>query len=191
MVLFSSRTCAERAYRWGEDGLLGITDRQCRLCFALALWNGRDQILKERLFGLTGPEGNHGEDVKECYFYLDSSPTHSYLSAPPSPRTSRPYSCLSRLAAIAATSLPSKNARETQEPKIPRGPLAPTRSAPHRARTHPNHNPLHHRKVEQDTDCEGTRTGSLYGRFMHSKRETRSYKASRSEAQFSEEGSRY
>jgi hypothetical protein len=70
-----------RAYRWGEDGLLGITDRECRLCFALALWNGRDPILKERLFGLTGPEGNHGEDAKECYFYLDSSPTHSYLKA--------------------------------------------------------------------------------------------------------------
>jgi hypothetical protein len=70
-----------RAYRWGEDGLLGITDRQCRLCFALALWNGRDPILKERLFGLTGPEGNHGEDVKECYYYLDSTPTHSYLKA--------------------------------------------------------------------------------------------------------------
>src|SRR6266487_1746591 len=68
-----------RAYRWGEDGLLGITDRECRLCFALALWNGRDPILKERLFGLGGPEGNHGEDVKECYFYLDSTPTHSYL----------------------------------------------------------------------------------------------------------------
>ncbi len=70
-----------RAYRWGEDGLLGITDRECRLCFALAIWNGRDPILKERLFGLTGPEGNHGEDVKECFFYLDSSPTHSYLKA--------------------------------------------------------------------------------------------------------------
>jgi hypothetical protein len=70
-----------RAYRWGEDGLLGITDRECRLCFALALWNGRDPILKERLFGLTGPEGNHGEDVKECYYYLDASPTHSYLKA--------------------------------------------------------------------------------------------------------------
>ena len=70
-----------RAYRWGEDGLLGITDRQCRLCFALALWNGRDPILKERLFGLAGPEGNHGEDVKECYFYLDSTPTHSYMKA--------------------------------------------------------------------------------------------------------------
>ena len=65
-----------RAYRWGEDGLLGITDRECRLCFALALWNGRDPILKERLFGLTNTEGNHGEDVKECYFYLDATPTH-------------------------------------------------------------------------------------------------------------------
>jgi hypothetical protein len=68
-----------RAYRWGEDGLFGICDRECRLCFALALWNGRDPILKERLFGLTGPEGNHGEDVKECYFYLQSTPTHSYM----------------------------------------------------------------------------------------------------------------
>lgn len=67
-----------RAYRWNEDGLGGISDRQQFLCFALALWNGRDPILKERLFGLTGPEGNHGEDVKEAYFYLDSSPTHSY-----------------------------------------------------------------------------------------------------------------
>ena len=70
-----------RAYRWGEDGLLGFTDRHCRLCFGLALWNGRDPILKERLFGLTGPEGNHGEDVKECYYYLDSTPTHSYAKA--------------------------------------------------------------------------------------------------------------
>ena len=70
-----------RAYRWGEDGLLGITDREGRLCFALALWNERDPILKERLFGLGGPEGNHGEDVKECYYYLDSTPTHSYLKA--------------------------------------------------------------------------------------------------------------
>ena len=65
----------------GEDGLLGITDRECRLCFALALWNGKDPILKERLFGLTSSEGNHGEDVKECYFYLDSTPTHSYAKA--------------------------------------------------------------------------------------------------------------
>lgn len=68
-----------RAYRWGEDGLMGICDRECRLCFALALWNGKDPILKERLYGLTGPEGNHGEDVKEAYFYLDSTPTHSYM----------------------------------------------------------------------------------------------------------------
>jgi hypothetical protein len=68
-----------RAYRWGEDGLGGISDRHQRVCFALALWNGRDPILKERLFGLTGNEGNHGEDVKEYYFYLDSTPTHSYM----------------------------------------------------------------------------------------------------------------
>jgi hypothetical protein len=78
---FSHDQARSRAYRWGEDGLLGITDRQCRLCFALALWNGRDPILKERLFGLTGPEGNHGEDVKELYYYLDSTPTHSYMKA--------------------------------------------------------------------------------------------------------------
>ena len=70
-----------RAYRWGEDGLLGLTDREGRLCFALALWNGRDPILKERLFGLSGHEGNHGEDVKECYYFLDATPTHSYAKA--------------------------------------------------------------------------------------------------------------
>jgi hypothetical protein len=70
-----------RAYRWGEDGLQGWTDRQCRMCFAPALWNGKDTILKERLFGLGGNEGNHGEDVKECYYYLDSTPTHSYTKA--------------------------------------------------------------------------------------------------------------
>ena len=68
-----------RAYRWNEDGLAGISDRHQQICFALALWNGRDPILKERLFGLTGNEGNHGEDVKEYYFYLDSTPTHSYM----------------------------------------------------------------------------------------------------------------
>jgi Mannosylglycerate hydrolase MGH1-like glycoside hydrolase domain/Glycosyl hydrolase family 63 C-terminal domain len=70
-----------RAYRWGEDGIAGISDNHGRLCFALALWNGRDPIVKERLFGLTGSEGNHGEDVKEYYFYLDSTPTHSYMRA--------------------------------------------------------------------------------------------------------------
>jgi hypothetical protein len=68
-----------RAYRWNEDGLAGICDRHQRICFAIALWNGRDPILKERLFGLTGSEGNHGEDVKEYYFYLDNTPTHSYM----------------------------------------------------------------------------------------------------------------
>ncbi len=68
-----------KAYRWGEDGLGGICDRHQQMCFSLALWNGRDPILKERLFGLTGSEGNHGEDVKEYYYYLDSTPTHSYM----------------------------------------------------------------------------------------------------------------
>ncbi len=68
-----------RAYRWGEDGLLGLCDRKGRLCFSFAFWNTRDPILKERLFGLSGPEGNHGEDVKECYYYVDATPTHSYM----------------------------------------------------------------------------------------------------------------
>jgi hypothetical protein len=76
---FSHDQARSRAYRWGEDGLAGISDDRQRLCFALALWNGRDPIVKERLFGLTNSEGNHGEDVKECYFYLDSTPTHSYM----------------------------------------------------------------------------------------------------------------
>src|SRR6188768_4098728 len=70
-----------RAYRWNEDGLLGISDRRQLLCFALALWNGKDPILKERAFGLSGPEGNHGEDIKEYFFFLDSTPTHSYMKA--------------------------------------------------------------------------------------------------------------
>ncbi len=68
-----------RVYRWGEDGIAGISDDMQRICFALTLWNGKDPILKERLFGLTGNEGNHGEDVKELYYYLDSTPTHSYM----------------------------------------------------------------------------------------------------------------
>ncbi|HEX7198391.1 MAG TPA: glucosidase, partial [Dongiaceae bacterium] len=78
---FSHDQARSRAYRWGEDGIAGISDNKQRLCFALALWNGRDPILKERLFGLTNEEGNHGEDVKECYFYLDATPTGSYLKA--------------------------------------------------------------------------------------------------------------
>ena len=76
---FSHDQARSRAYRWGEDGLAGISDDHQRLCFALALWNGADPIIKERLFGLTNSEGNHGEDVKEYYFYLDSTPTHSYM----------------------------------------------------------------------------------------------------------------
>src|SRR5438270_8336301 len=76
---FTHDQARSRAYRWGEDGLAGISDNQQRLCFALALWNGKDSILKERLFGLTNGESNHGEDVKEYYYYLDSTPTHSYM----------------------------------------------------------------------------------------------------------------
>src|SRR3989475_10985829 len=76
---FNHDQARSRAYRWGEDGLAGLSDDKQRLCFALALWNERDPILKERLFGLTNSEANHGEDVKEYYFYLDSTPTHSYM----------------------------------------------------------------------------------------------------------------
>ena len=76
---FSHEQARSRAYRWGEDGLAGISDKHQLICFALALWNGRDPILKERIFGLTGSEGNHGEDAKEYYYYLDSTPTHSYM----------------------------------------------------------------------------------------------------------------
>jgi hypothetical protein len=76
---FSHKQARSRAYRWGEDGIAGISDDQQLLCFALAMWNGKDQILKERMFGLTNGQGNHGEDVKEYYFYLDNTPTHSYM----------------------------------------------------------------------------------------------------------------
>jgi hypothetical protein len=78
---FSHEDAVKRCFRWGEDGLLGWSDRKCRLAFSIALWNGKDPILKERLFGLTNPEGNHGEDVKELYYYLDATPTHSYCRA--------------------------------------------------------------------------------------------------------------
>lgn len=89
---FTHDQARSRAYRWGEDGLLGISDNHQRLCFAIALWNGEDPILKERLFGLTGNEGNHGEDVKEYYFYLDNTPTHSYMKALYKyPHTAFPY----------------------------------------------------------------------------------------------------
>jgi hypothetical protein len=90
---FSHDQARSRAYRWGEDGIAGISDDKQQLCFAIALWNGRDPILKERLFGLTNSEGNHGEDVKEYYFYLDSTPTHSYMKyLYKYPQTEFPYS---------------------------------------------------------------------------------------------------
>ena len=78
---FTHEQSRSRAYRWGEDGIGGISDDKQLLCFALAVWNGKDPILKERLFGLTNSEGNHGEDVKEYYFYVDSTPTHSYMKS--------------------------------------------------------------------------------------------------------------
>ena len=92
---FSHDQARSRAYRWGEDGLAGISDSHQVLCFALALWNGKDPIIKERLFGLTNSEGNHGEDVKEYYFYLDSTPTHSYMKyLYKYPQAAYPYSNL-------------------------------------------------------------------------------------------------
>jgi len=92
---FTHDQARSRAYHWGEDGLGGISDDRQLLCFALALWNGRDPILKERLFGLTNEEGNHGEDVKEYYFYLDSTPTHSYMKyLYKYPQAAYPYSDL-------------------------------------------------------------------------------------------------
>jgi len=92
---FTHDQARARAYRWGEDGLAGVSDEKQRLCFALALWNGKDPTLKERLFGLTNSEGNHGEDVKEYYFYLDSTPTHSYMKyLYKYPQASYPYADL-------------------------------------------------------------------------------------------------
>src|SRR3954462_4365487 len=76
---FSHDAARSRAFRWGEDGIGGISDFKQRLCLAFAFWNGRDPFLKERFFGVTGPEGSHGEDVKEVYFHIDSTPTHSYM----------------------------------------------------------------------------------------------------------------
>src|SRR6516162_3897722 len=76
---FTHDHARSKVYRWGEDGIAGISDQLQRICFAVALWNGKDPILKERLFGLTGTEGNHGEDVKELYYYLDNTPSHSYM----------------------------------------------------------------------------------------------------------------
>ena len=111
-----------RAYRWGEDGLLGISDERGRLYFALALWNGRDPILKERLFGLTGPEGNHGEDVKEVYAHLDATPTGSYLKALYRyPQGAFPYADLVAENARRGRDGPEYELADTGDPR--RGPL--------------------------------------------------------------------
>src|SRR5271169_2520876 len=92
---FSHDQARSRAYRWGEDGIAGFSDDQQTLCLSLGLWNERDPILKERLFGLTNGEGNHGEDVKELYYYLDANPTHSYLKMLYKyPQTAFPYADL-------------------------------------------------------------------------------------------------
>src|SRR5438046_601901 len=106
---FPHEHARSRAYRWGEDGLMGVSDRHQYVCFALALWNGKDPILKERLFGLTGSQGNHGEDVKECYYYLDSTPTHSYMKALYKyPQREFPYELL----------LDENRSRSRQEPEL-------------------------------------------------------------------------
>ncbi|MGB5270912.1 MAG: hypothetical protein WBN52_10450 [Eudoraea sp.] len=95
---FTHDHARSRAYRWGEDGIAGISDDKQHLCFSLALWNGKDAILKERLFGLTNNQGNHGEDVKEYYFYLDSTPSHSYMKyLYKYPQAAYPYSDLERV----------------------------------------------------------------------------------------------
>ena len=92
---FPHEHARSKAYRWNEDGIAGISDDQQIVCFALSLWNGKDAILKERIFGLTGSEGNHGEDVKDYYFYLDSTPTHSYMKyLYKYPQAEFPYSSL-------------------------------------------------------------------------------------------------
>ena len=107
---FTHDHARSRAYRWGEDGLAGISDDQQQLCFALTLWNGNDRILKERLFGLTNSEGNHGEDVKEYYFYLDSTPTHSYMKyLYKYPQAAFPYADLWRRTADGAATNSSMN----------------------------------------------------------------------------------
>lgn len=111
---FTHDHARSRAYRWGEDGLLGISDRECRLCFSLCLWNGKDAILKERLFGLTGPEGNHGEDVKENYYYIDSTITHSYMKALYKyPANAFPYDELVRENRVRSRSLPEYELYDT------------------------------------------------------------------------------
>src|SRR5690349_10958586 len=103
-----------RAYRWNEDGIAGVSDRHQKICFSLALWNGKDPILKERLFGLTGSEGNHGEDVKELYYYLDATPTHSYMKfLYKYPQAEFPYAELCRQGARRGTDEPEYEILDT------------------------------------------------------------------------------
>ena len=110
MGLFPHDHARSRTYRWGEDGLLGISDNHQRLCFAPALWNGQDPILKERFFGLTGSEGNHGEDVKEVYFFLDNVPSHAYMKVLYKyPQARFPYEHLLEEIGAAPGSSPSSN----------------------------------------------------------------------------------
>ena len=115
---FTHDQARSRAYRWGEDGLAGICDDQQLLCFALALWNGHDPILKERLFGLTNEEGNHGEDVKEYYFYLDGTPTPSYMKyLYKYPQRAFPYSNTNcSIPACSTTTSTSTCSSNTQKP---------------------------------------------------------------------------
>ena len=119
---FTHDQSRSRAYRWGEDGIGGISDDKQRLCFALALWNGKDPILKERLFGLTNSEGNHGEDVKEYYFYVDSTPTHSYMkSLYKYPQREFPYRDL--LETNRAAFARGDGVRAARHRRVPRGPV--------------------------------------------------------------------
>jgi len=111
---FSHDQARSRAYRWGEDGIAGLSDERCRMCFSLALWNGADPILKERLFGLTNSEGNHGEDVKELYWYLDATPTHSWLRMRYRyPQAAYPYDDLVRTNAARSRAEPEYEIWET------------------------------------------------------------------------------
>ena len=127
-----------RAYRWNEDGLAGICDRHQKICFALALWNGRDPILKERLFGLTGNEGNHGEDVKECYFYLDSTPTHSYMKyLYKYPQAAFPYERLRRRKSRAAARRSRNSNCSTRASSTRIATSTSSSNTPRRRRRHP------------------------------------------------------
>src|ERR1700731_649500 len=111
---FTHEHARSRAYRWTEDGILGICDNHQRLCFAFAFWNGRDPILKERLFGLSGPQGNHGEYVKEYYYYLDSTPTHSYMKGLYKyPQLEYPYGDLVKINGLRDRSMPEYELLDT------------------------------------------------------------------------------